>query len=336
MRLERVGRNIEKFVILVTEKSAGDELLIWASEEGSGKLEKLYSAMDFLKDKHDLDNLKSSFWVKRFSELGHLDIDWEERKWSIAEPTINLTPGMGLLTILTGSRPYHFERAYEKATDGLDYYNFTSPQPLVRFRNDVVAPKAMFVSCSSVMHAETLAEKLGVKFVADPAENIISSLSEEKIGNAMRPFRDAWKFYDPATLSYNEKPWKRDDEFKIGLYEEDVNSWRHSYLWFDGESWSEFPKALGEAKALSFVGKSALTWLPELSKYGRINQASKLEVAAGLTLPDLVERALVMCCGFLPEWKKKNSGEEIRVYLNVPKGLVQKIEKKVGLEVRYG
>ena len=132
--------------------SAGDELLRWISETGSGSWDRLRDAAAYVCEKHDL-KVRPWTLATELSALGHLDVNWSNREWSVAPPALNLVPGLGLCIVLTGSRPHYVDERFDEATDDLDVYPFEVSQGQ--------APAAKFAKCASVEVAQNVAEALG-------------------------------------------------------------------------------------------------------------------------------------------------------------------------------
>ena len=155
--------------------SAPDDLLRWASESGSGSWHHLREAAAYLTRTHEL-NMRPWQLAVPLTSLGHLDINWEDQRWSVAPPAVVLSPRMGLCAYLVGARPSQMFERFGKATDDLDVYPFQLEQ-----RN---APAALFAKCSSVEASEEVARRLGVPFIHDPASGIAAELKDVGLENA--------------------------------------------------------------------------------------------------------------------------------------------------------
>jgi hypothetical protein len=117
--IRRKGEHRRKPDALTPGTSAGDDLLRWVSEAGSGPWERMRDACAYVAEKHRLQRRPWTL-ASELSALGHVDIDWKSRSWSVAPPAVNLVPGLGLCVVLTGSRPFYIDRRFEEATDDLD------------------------------------------------------------------------------------------------------------------------------------------------------------------------------------------------------------------------
>ena len=107
--------------------TAPDDLLRWASEAGGGSWRHLRDAAAYLARIHELD-LRPWQLAVPLASLGHLDIDWEEQRWSVAPPAVVLSPGMGLCAYLVGARPSRMLERFAAATEDQDVYPFELTQ----------------------------------------------------------------------------------------------------------------------------------------------------------------------------------------------------------------
>jgi len=295
--------------------TAGDELLRWASEVGNGTWDSLKLAIGQLASKHSF-KMKAWSFASMLSHLGHLDIDWKQNRWSIAKPTLNLIPGLGLCMVLTGSRPFYFQELFEEAAESLSVYAEPFEQKRKEnYQDKILGPKAIFAKCGSVEDAEEFAKRIKAPLNLDPGKNLLALLAsvETPIQPAAPPFNNECKFFDP-----NKLEWRNAQQpLKPGLYK--VESYRISHLWFDGESWSHIEPSLGQLKAIKQTDNVVLEWSPAKYSDGNHSIASRLEVAEAVFLPNLVERALTVHSGFLPRYYQSlSSGRSVRRYLNVP------------------
>lgn len=312
--------------------TAGDELLRWTSEVGNGTWDSLKLAIGQLATKHSF-KMKAWSFASMLSHLGHLDIDWNQNRWSIAKPTLNLIPGLGLCMLLTGSRPFHFEKLFEDATDDLSVYPLPFEQKRKeKYQDKILGPKSLFATFDTIEKAEKLAELIKAPLNLDPGKNLLALLAsvERPIQLAAPPFNNECKFFDP-----NKLEWRNAQQpLKAGLYK--VESYRISHLWFDGESWSHIEPSLGQFKAIKQTDNVVLEWSPDTYSDGIHSEASRLEVAEAVFLPNLVERALTLYSGFLPRYYQSSlSGRSVRRYLNVPVETAQMLGVMLDTKISY-
>ena len=267
-----------------SNNSAGDELLRWASEVGSGTWEQLRDASAHLGNKHKL-SIRPWILAESLSVLGHLDIEWATRRWSIAPPALNLVPGLSLCIVLTGSRPYYIDRRFEDATDDLSVYPFPIEQP--------PAPAAKLALCASVSAAYEVGERFGAELVVNPARSLAESLvAIDKLPIAEfapPPSLDAAEFFDAESLR-----WRPIDSERPGLYRIDLHG-RPVHRRLDSHgNWYLVDLAVGQFLALEGRPDPAMRW-QHGSNDGRVPPV--LEVRATLALPVLAERAATVSSG---------------------------------------
>ncbi len=321
--------------------SLGDELLRWASEQGSGTREGLLDAAAHLANKHQLGSWPLSTFPSQLSSLGHLDIDWRNGQWSVAPPTLNLIPGLGLLAVLTGARTYYLQRAFEEAsTQRLEYFELERVQPNL-FGGDgaPVGPRAIFVKCASTSDVEELAARAHLELAIDPAASLahrMPSINEAMGQQAAPAISDHAQWFDPMVRQWDDMP----DGCPSGLYQQDLHA-QTDYLWHEhdqDDSWWRIGLAEGQFKAMSLPGMThwmtsqdlaVVQWTPGTPNNG---VASRFEVRWGLHLPTLAERALTVSDGFLPViWE--HAGEKWKRYKNVPEDVARTIANKLGQSI---
>lgn len=284
--------------------SIGDDLLRWASEAGAGGWERLRDVCSYLTYKHERNRRP---WVvaSELSQLGHLDINWETRSWSIAPPALNLVPGLGICLVLTGSRPHYIDERFNEATSSMDVYPFSVEQEH--------APSAKFAKCASVEVAQLTADRFGSRLIVDPASQLISVLrpiGEISASLASPPALDEAEFFDSATLE-----WNRSHHGKPGLYRLELHGRKtHRRLDRDGV-WTKVDLSLGQFQELQWSQTPVLRWIAPTE-----NEPAYLDVRRELSLPLIAERAAVICSGFLPKQVGK-----WRRYGNVPESIARSL-----------
>jgi hypothetical protein len=287
----------------MTKWTAGDELLRWASEVGAGPWDKLRDAAAFVARKHEMRKLRPWLLADDLSAFGHIDIDWESRNWSVAAPTLNLVPGMGLFLVLTGSRPYHVDRRFDIATEGLDVF----PDHL----SASWSPRTKFAKCASVRAAEDVAERLESELVIDPARGLLAamrSVEEQTVIRAAEPSLDDAFRFDADSMS-----WKSvDGRPTPGLYRVDLHG-RNVHRRLDDYGWWDIDLAAGQFLELSKAAKSVIRWRPPAR-----GRPPAIEVHQRAHLPVLAERAFRVSSGLRP-----HRVEGWRRYINVPRDLAE-------------
>lgn len=80
-------------------QDAHDALLTWCSEIGSGDIEAFRRSCRHLR-------LSSAPCARILSALGHVEFDWDHRRFATAPTTLTTIPGLPGRLLLTGARPY--------------------------------------------------------------------------------------------------------------------------------------------------------------------------------------------------------------------------------------
>lgn len=297
--------------------TAGDDLLRWASEVGSGPWEKLRDAAAFVARKHEMRKLRPWLLADDLSAFGHVDIDWASRSWSVAAPTLNLIPGMGLFLVLTGSRPYHVDRRFDMATEGLDV-----------FPNHVSAgwsPRTKFAKCASVNAAEEVAQRLESDLVIDPARDLVAamrSVDEQAVNRAAEPPLDDALRFDAQSMD-----WQRvQGPPTPGLYRIDLHG-RNVHRRLDDYGWWDIDLAAGQFLELRNAAKSVIRWRPPAH-----SRPPAIEVLKAANLPVLAERAFRVSSGLRP-----HTVDGWRRYVNVPRDLADIVAERLlqDLQVKW-
>lgn len=304
------------------DPSPGDELLQWASEAGSGKWEALRAAAGHVARKH---GLRTRPWTlaRDLSKLGHLDIDWETQGWSIASPTMNVVPGLGLCVVLTGSRPYYLIQRFRDATNDRDVFDFTMRQP----KTHNSAPAAIFAKCASLDVAKEVATRMGANLVFDPSTSLAASmpsLDDQDLQRTSPPDLDL----DTEWFNPHEVEWKECESRGTpveGLYRQQLTE-RRRYLWYGAGRWSKIDFSYGQFRALRDTGQHVMEWTEEAANG---SMASRLEVHKDVRLPDVAERALTICDGRVPVVPDVSHTGYLR-YSNVSERVCQLISQKLG------
>ena len=245
--------------------SAGDDLLRWVSEAGAGAWERLRDACAYVAQKHGIARRPWTL-ASDLSALGHLDIDWNTRSWSVSPPALNLVEGLGLCIVLTGSRPFYVDRRFGEATDDLDVFPFEVSQ--------APSPAAKYAKCASVEVAERVAASMGALFVIDPATGLTDALrpvDEEPTDAAPEPLLEEALRFDPVTLRWDLDHGRRPGLYRIDLHGRPVHRQLDEY-----GNWESMDLSAGQFLALQDRDEPVVRWRPSKGHFG-----SEGEVVAG-------------------------------------------------------
>lgn len=292
-----------------------DVLLHWCSEIGQGGWPSFRNAAATVQRRWN--RTSKAWWIaSRLSALGHLDVDWEGGRWSVAPPVIALLPGTGGCAVLAGARTTAFmKRVRDEMPNEVDIFDAVSQD----------GPTASYLKAREVKHLQEFAEGLGVAFVVDPGREIISLLppSVDCLEEAAEPHFEAVL----EVLNVLDGSWSRaDDRLREGLYRWDHQGMRRHRL-RRADAWWKSPD-IGHLYAFAYrvAGGPPLKF-----KAQHDEQPSRLLMPLGLVLPEVAERALVACSGQLPP--RRNSGSSHAVYRNVDEQLARHLADMTGLRL---
>jgi hypothetical protein len=307
------------------QPTAGDEVLQWASEVGSGSWNTLQDGILHVCRKHEV-NIRPATIVNQLSNLGHLDMDWDSRRWSIAKPALNIVPNLGLCAILTGSRPHFLLELFNDAANNLDVYPIPDlQQPKNRFNGAPIAPSPVIIKCVSLETAKTVAGTAKIELITNPAEslsNVLPDFSKIKDKRASPPGNLDTKWFCPKTRSWEDAERKP----LSGLHRIDIAN-QAEFRWNEGDDWWHTDLSTGQFLAVQETTATVFKWTEGTPNRG---VADRFEVLKELRLPSLAMRTATICDGFLPEIEATDN--YIR-FLNVPLEVAKKIAHSVGHNV---
>lgn len=292
--------------------SAGDDLLMWASETGSGPWGQLRDTAAYLARVHDTGD-RPWYLAAPLSDLGHLDLSWSSERWSVADPALVMARGCGLCAYLVGARPRRMLERFQDAADAQDVYPFEIPQGN--------APTALFVKCASVESGQALADRLGIPLLFDPSSALAQRVqriepSELELASPV-PIEDTLERFDPQSCRWVETVYRdQDGLYRTDLYGRSIFRLNRDDLWF------KVDQATGQLLVLS-DRSDLLHWSRPSADWAK---PSLLEVPSWLALPQLVDRALVAASGLLPTRMRGR-----RVYRNVSRVVATTLAERLGL-----
>lgn len=321
---ENIAGRTVRFLSPDEKLNAGDELLRWVSEVGSGTWDQLRQASRYLMERHKI-NRRDSYLGSSLSKLGHLEIDWVSSTWAVVKPTLNVIPGMGLVVVMTGSRPQVVEDRLKNAANTVDVYALPL-QP----QQSADQPHIRMLKCADLNEARSVANRLNSRFIIDPASRLATSLiplEKYPLERAAAPHpneRESVKLYDIDSRSWLQISKLISFNWRDGLYE--VPGWgRPRFLVKRGSDWFQTEKTYGMFHEYKRVGiQNVLKW-----RQMENNDSGYLYVDKDVVLPILAERSLVMCSGF--------SALEINTkiaYVNVPREVALEIARRLGQSIR--
>ncbi len=296
-----------------------NELLFWLSARHAGSWSQFRSAVEEIMENDS--NATSSpdgiplYQRMRFSlqQLAHVEFDANgcESGWRVAPPVLALSPQKGcVLGILCGARLPELVRTLQEEAESVRFERYKGPEH----------PDVIRFLAEDTGILEALAGRIGVVVQRHASVSILSCLPRitDLYGwharEAALPFGRDWKVSRFEVIrrrcrwvdsSVEEANKTRDGLFRFTRFQ------REHYLRLDGRTY----RVGGQ------IGKfyQVVQRRRQLLRYDRATRQ--------LTVPDicrpplLVDRALVLCSGFLPRY---DSAPGILTYKEVPAGIAGK------------
>lgn len=284
-----------------------DLFLRWLSERGWGAWEALRDATRWLFG----DALPGGRWwvvADQLADLGHIDIDRDEKRWSAAPAVINYLPPRSMLSVLCGSRTRDIAEKIERLADAEE-------GPDVAFAE--IAQQngpSVWVFAGTREETAAFAALAGLPFVDDAADRIANRLAPISSllgpGSYVRGGSDGILAFDADDLGFRLAR----DPGRPGLYKiAGAGGPRFVYSPRPGYYHNVDPR-LGTYLELSRQARSVI-------RYSR----GDMWVPRWLPLPDPHRRCLTLCTGFLPG----EEGEFLR-YEAVPEIIADKVARSLG------
>lgn len=293
--------------------SPGDDVLRWASECESGPWQSLKDTCAHALQAHSLTHPRPWQLAADLAALGHIDIDWDEGRWSVAPPALVLARGMGLCAYLAGWRPTGLVTRF-KQFDDVSFFPFDVRQG--------AAPAAMFAKCGKVETVEEVAGALKIPVVFDPARQLISLVSLDSAEGELAappPADEEVERFEPQHIMW--VPAAR--PFEDGLHRFELHGRKAFRLRRSGE-WYKVDRAAGQM--------AALRGRPDVLRWHRASNTYDIPpvmtVHREVSLPPLAERAAVAASGLLPHRYQSH-----RIYRNITSRVARTLGEAVGLSV---
>ena len=300
--------------MMVRDRSLGDDVLRWASELGSGRWADLSQAIAHCVSARGIRNLRTWFVASDLADLGHLDVDWGDGRWSIASPVLALSPGMGMCAHLAGWRTSGLLERLESCAEDLGVHTFEVGQQHLA--------TAIFAKVQSVDQLEKIAEAVGAPVVYDPSSALVDFVSlglAERMPAARPPVDEPLAWFNPVSLT-----WEAADRPDLdGVYRFEMHG-RYVFRHVEQGEWFIADRAEGQLRSLA--GRDDVIRWHVPSRDGRVPRG--MSVAREVSLPALAERAAVAASGFLP----RRLGDR-RTYSNVSRANAAAIAERLGLRL---
>lgn len=307
-----------------------DHILIWMSAKGEGSWAQFTQAVETLSDSDsdeelDDDSDSSSSASPAFissqnllrlnlSRLSHTEFFDENGRfrWRVVPPTISATKtASGALGVLCGARI----PALRKSLEGICRDNELQTSEI----SD--GPEGITISADSFERLAEIAEECHLILQPDapealllPQPNILSSFYETR---SRLPAGEGWtaRRFCPRSLSWQESSPAEASAAPTGLFEIQAGyPWR--YMIATEKAFIELPKAVGVYRTLRQRRR-------QLFHYREKDQS--LTIRATCRPPLLVERALILSSGALPEISKRKGQGLFATYPNISKPLAETV-----------
>jgi hypothetical protein len=311
-----------------------DALLQWVSERGSGSVTSFRQAHDWLLAAEPETTPEHWTWtLQSLQALGHLEVDWQARRWEVAPSTIATLVGGGGYALLCGARPGWFLRRLDSlVTDPELCYLADSillEEPVPQDRG----PALQLVTLDEDEDAAQLCAALGVEYSPFAAGllHLLPSLTDTlRAGRRSDPdlpggvLPQRMGAGDPGRPLFEDTD---DPAITAGAYLMALfDTRRYFYVHEPGEI---FEAGRGEViyAELRRRQRHVLLW---------DKGDGSLLVPARFRLPDLYDRAAVLRTGLLPATETTGLAHERATYLryrNVDRAFADLIGRKLGQRI---
>jgi len=290
-----------------------DLLLEWMSERGGGSWEQFKTAYDWLMPtRQRAEWMTAGFAARMLATLGHLEIDWQARRWAAAPPVLTLLPSAGAHALLTGGRTRTLMDELEIALE--DHQDLYAVPPC----RQELGPSAHVIACKDETAIQELASDLGISYeysVSERLSEVLPALDAYLAAATSTPAARGYGVarFDPRTLAFVETESDR----QPGLYRYDVYGAPVFRLVDSDDTVYDVDLSVGVYAALSRWGENRLHWFEQ-----PVN--GELAVPLRAPLPSLHARAAALCSGLAP--RRRHAA---LVYLNVPSRIADRIARSL-------
>lgn len=293
--------------------TALERVLHWCSERVSGSLDSYVETFQWIEGKWG-DPTSAYRALRSLNRLGHLEVDWHKRRWSICPPAFVAPFNAGGLAFLVGQRFHDDLERIEKAIDTGDI-----DAVVVLGEARTGAPRPLLIRAGSRAELQRLAEAVGLPLVVDAAGELARMLptldrmvKRGYINGGFERRKISIAAGRPVFTPVLDDSWN-------GSYEHDA---------FGPMVYSVSEAAVEETRYL--VDRSTAIWyaLRRAGSYPVQHDPAgqTFTVSSSLGLPLLHERALIFSSGQLPSLIKRD-GQWLYVYANVRPALAALVQE---------
>ncbi|MBT2489114.1 hypothetical protein J7E96_11390 [Streptomyces sp. ISL-96] len=152
-----------------------DELLLWCSERGAGSLDAFRDTYAWLeKGRQGSSAPDWRIALYNLQVLGHVEVDWEARIWSVTPPVLTTMPNSGGHALLVGQRPLWLMQRLERLHEDPDSDIATLAQSVVLLSplRQAGGPSVRMVTLADPEDCRALCEALGIAFEDRAADQL--------------------------------------------------------------------------------------------------------------------------------------------------------------------
>ena len=293
--------------------------MLWLSARGEGSWAQFRNAVETLLEDPPLglgaassSQLPRPQWIRRDLErLGHLEFNSDHNKWRVVPPTIALLPKTHTVGVLCGARSSVRLRQLFQA-DGVQICK--TPQ-------DGMPPRIVVEVTTRAMRK--VADQTGYIMQAEASATILSaapSLKSRSMWTQKEPPTtigwSVWRF-SPSHMRWNQLDGIGDVHaglFRLIMGHQVLHYFRQRGRWYEVPAQAGKYAALRQRRGVLVYDRAAKT----------------LSCPAICRPPLLIERALVLCSGFLPSYYP--SSRQV-AYSSVPMDLALQTAQLLGQEL---
>lgn len=298
--------------------TAAERLLLWASEVGDGpwsrfKREVIGLAATVSPERQ----VGPSELARRLSEAGHMEFDWEARRWSVAPPVLATIPGLPHGALLVGARTGELYRRLHALWRGeYDVDAFIRFRPESPGRAPAVRPT--YLLGRSRGDVETAAHHLDISVSYHPAFAIAEELpriADVIAGRslALPPPDSEVRTFNPHDLAWADG--RLEGTISVRRYKPEMGATR--FLYGDVSGMTEVQRSWGIYASLAEHGRDVVQW-----RHRDVH--GELLVPTATPLPDLHARTATLCSGLEPSVTHSPLGSAYH-YVNVPREVAEGI-----------
>ena len=250
-------------------------------------------------EKQDIKNKRLEVVRRSLDSLGHCNFDFTGNRVYVAPPTLVRLPCAGFpQAILAGARSPQTIEQIKDVCNALGNHIKVESQ-----REDDLSliPRRITVQVEDVEELRKIADSLKIHFKENPAAWEISNFS-----GSLQDYLPTRKWSSAPEINWQrqtfntnslhfDSPQDTETNIRLSQYKNLKSSTQTYHFWRDGQS-TEIDRDWGRYAVLSAMHINILFY---------DNRKFMMAVPIGAKLPSLLERALTLCSGYVPEYRDK-------------------------------